>query len=53
MTTLEKLVEVDLGDVISMLLASVALAWITGGLNVGGVIGIIIGNRLCSLFLKD
>lgn len=53
MTTLEKLVDVDVIDVISILLAIVFVAWYIGGLSVDGVIGVIIVNRLCSLFLKD
>jgi len=52
MTTVEKLFDVDVSDLISIPLAVIAVSWFTGDLNVGGVIGVIIGNRLWSLFSK-
>jgi len=53
MTTLEKLVDVNVTDVISIPLTIVLVAWFTGGLTVTGVIGVIIANRIWSVFSKD
>lgn len=53
MTTVGKLFDVSVVDVISIPLAIVLVAWFTGGLTVAGVIGVIIANRIWSVFSKD
>lgn len=45
MTTLEKLVDVNVTDVISIPLAVILVSWFTGGISVA----VVIGNRLWSL----
>lgn len=52
MTTLEKLVDISVVDVISIPAALIAVALLTGGLNIGGVIGVIVGNRICRVLAK-
>lgn len=43
---LAKLFTVTVSDVISIALAAIVLAMIFGELTIGGIVGILIGNRL-------
>jgi hypothetical protein len=53
MTTLEKLVDVDVNDVVTMAVAALLVEiMFTNGLNAGGVVGVIIGNRIMSVLMK-
>ncbi len=50
MTILYKLLHVELSDLFSILLATGGLLLLTGGyINAGGIVGILIGNRLVAL----
>jgi hypothetical protein len=49
---MQKLFNITVSDVITMILAIPLVMLVTGGINVGGLIGIVIGNRICSFLLK-
>jgi hypothetical protein len=53
MTTLEKLFNIDITDVITIPLAVLVVSVITGDLAIGGVVGVIIGNRVYALLIRD
>ena len=53
MTTLEKLFNIDITDVITIPLAVLVVSVITGDLAIGGVVGAIIGNRVYALLIRD
>ena len=53
MTTLEKLFNIDITDVITIPLAVLVVSVITGDLTIGGVVGVIIGNRVYALLIRD
>lgn len=53
MTTLEKLFNIDITDVITIPLAVLVVSVITGDLTIGGVVGAIIGNRVYALLVRD
>jgi hypothetical protein len=53
MTTMQKLFNIEVSDVITMILAIPAVMLLTGGeMNAGGLIGIVIGNRIYSVLVK-
>jgi len=49
MSITKKLFNVTVGDVITMAISAVAVAWMVGDFNVAAAIGIIIGNRIFAL----
>ena len=52
MTVLQKLFNITVSDVITMILAIPMVMLITGGMNAGALIGIVIGNRIYSVFIN-
>jgi hypothetical protein len=50
---MQKLFNITVSDVITMIIAIPILMLITGGMfNAGGLIGIVLGNRIYSLLAK-
>jgi hypothetical protein len=52
MTVLQKLFNITVSDVITIILAIPVVMLVAGGINAGGLIGIVIGNRIGSFLLK-
>jgi hypothetical protein len=52
MTVLQKLFNITVSDVITMILAIPMVMLITGDMNAGALIGIVIGNRIYSVFIN-
>lgn len=52
MTVLQKLFNIEVIDVITIILAIPVVMLLVGGINAGGLIGIVLGNRLIALFTK-
>lgn len=52
MTTIQKLFNITVVDVITIILAIPVVMFLTGDMNTGGLVGIVIGNRVAAIVTR-